>query len=75
MNPMDMLKIMSGKMTPEQMVMKMMSGSPNPMLKNLSQMAQQGNNQGIENFARNICKEKGVDFDTEFQNFMSNFKQ
>ena len=28
----------------------------------------------IEQFARNMCKERGKDFDTEFKNFMSNIK-
>ena len=44
------------------------------MLNNLIQMAQKGDTKGVENFARNLCKEKGQDFDKEFATFMSNFK-
>ena len=37
-------------------------------------MANTGNTKGIETFAKNIMKEKGMDFDKEFSNFMANFK-
>lgn len=46
----------------------------NPMFRELIQKAQKGDRQSIENFARNICKERGIDFDKEFANFMSNFR-
>ena len=46
----------------------------NPMFRDLIQKAQRGDRQSVENFARNICKERGIDFDKEFANFMSNFK-
>ena len=46
----------------------------NPMFRDLIQKAQRGDKQSIENFARNICKERGMDFDKEFANFMSNFR-
>jgi len=72
-NPIQMLKMMMGKSTPQQMVMNMM-GNNNPMINNLMNMAKNGDNKGIENFARNVCKEKGMDFDKEFQDFMKNFK-
>ena len=38
----------------------------NPMLRNLMQM----DSTSVENFARNYCKEKGIDFDKEFSMFM-----
>ena len=78
MNPMQMLQMLMKKgNNPQQMVEQMMQsmGGNNPMLSNLIQMAKDGNNQNIEQFARNICKSKGIDFDKEFSSFMSNFKQ
>ena len=57
----------------EQMIQSM--GGNNPMLGNLMQLAKDGNTKNIEQFARNICKSKGIDFDKEFSSFMSNFKQ
>lgn len=78
MNPMQMLQMLMKKgNNPQQMVEQMMQsmGGNNPMLSNLIQMAKDGNNQNIEQFARNICKSKGIDFDKEFSSFLSNFKQ
>lgn len=41
----------------------------NPFAANLLQLAK-GNKSGeIEQIARNLAKEKGIDFDTEFNNF------
>lgn len=61
-------------MNPKQMVMKLMEKNNNPMINNLIQMAQKGDNKGIENFARNYLKERNIDFDAEISKFMSNFK-
>ena len=59
---------------PEQFLMNMLGSNINPMFSNLMNMAKQGDNKGVENIARNMCKEKGVDFDTEFANFMKKMK-
>ena len=45
----------------------------NPMMKNTIQMAQQGNMQGIEQMARNLCKEKGLNADDVFNQIKSRF--
>ena len=77
MNPMNMIKMaMSGGKTPQEVV-KQLVGNGNPMLNNLVKMAEEGNYQGVENFARNLCKEQGRDFDSELkqlQNLIGNFK-
>ena len=44
----------------------------NPMIKNVVQMAQKGNMQGIEQMARNLCKEKGLNADDVFNQIKSN---
>ena len=59
---------------PQQMVMKMIEQNSNPMVSNLIKMAREGNTKGVEDFARNICKERGKNFDNEFSKFMNNFK-
>lgn len=51
-------------MNPKQVIMNL--ANRNPMLRNLLQM----DSVGVENFARNYCKEKGIDFDKEFNSFM-----
>lgn len=46
----------------------------NPILNNVITMAQNGDTKGVETFARNICKQKGLDFDTEFNKFKDTLK-
>ena len=41
----------------------------NPIAVNLIQMINSGDSRGIEQVARNIAKEKGIDFDKEFNSF------
>lgn len=73
-NPMQMLQmLMQGGKNPQQMIMNMI-GKNNPMINSLMDMANKGDNKGIEKFARNICKEKGMDFDKDFSNFMNNVR-
>lgn len=73
-NPIQMIKMMMGKSNPQELITNMMGNNNNPMINNLMNMAKKGDNKGIENFARNICKEKGMDFDKEFKDFMKNFQ-
>ena len=78
MNQMQMLQMLMKKgNNPQQMAEQMIQsmGGNNPMLGNLMQLAKDGNTKNIEQFARNICKSKGIDFDKEVSSFMSNFKQ
>lgn len=73
-NPMQMIKMMMGKGNPKEMVMSMIKNNSNPMLGNLIDMANKGDTSGLENFAKNYMKEQGRDYDTEFKDFMDNFK-
>ena len=72
-NMINSMKMILGRMSPEQMISQVIGGN-NPMVANLMQMARKGNKEEIETFARNYCKEKNIDFDTEFAKFMNNFK-
>lgn len=76
MNPMQMIKTMvNAKKNPQELVSAMVGNNSNPMIKNLAEMAKKGDNKGVESFARNLFKEKGLDFDKEFSNFMSNINK
>lgn len=58
------------------MVRQMMSNSQvmsNPMIKNAMSMAQSGNSKGIEQMARNLCKEKGINPDDVMKQIRGNF--
>lgn len=75
MNPINILKGMMGIGNPKDMAMKMLKNNTNPIFANLTQMMEKGDDKGIEQFARNICKEKNIDFDKQFGEFMKNFKK
>lgn len=71
-NPMmAILNMMKNGGNPEQIVLSMLQerAAGNPMLETLLQMAQNSDSQGIEQFARNVVKEKGGNFDQQFSNF------
>lgn len=73
MNPIGMIKqYMLQGFTPKGIINRI--GTNNPILNNIMNMAQKGDTQSVETFARNICKQKGLDFDTEFNKFRNNFK-
>ena len=74
MNPLNMIKGMLGIGNPKDMAMKMLKNNTNPIFNNLMQMMEKGDDKGIEQFARNVCKEKNIDFDKQFGEFMNNFK-
>ena len=68
MNPTNFIKnYMLRGLTPKGIV-KQMAGN-NPMIASLVNMAEKGDNQGVETFARNFLKERGLDYDEEFKKF------
>ena len=61
---------------PQQFLQQVMDDSQmmqNPMIKNTVQMAQNGDVKGIEQLARNLCKEKGINADDMFNQMKNNF--
>ena len=73
MNPLNMMKGMMGNINPKNMVMNMLKGNTNPIFANLIEMANKNDVKGLENFARNYMKDKGRDYDKEFNDFKSMF--
>lgn len=73
-NPIEIIKNLMGNNSPQQIAMQLLGNNTNPMINNLVNMAMNGDTKGVETFARNFYKERGLDFDKEFSNFMSNFK-
>ena len=70
-NPIELLKMIKN---PKQYVINMAKQTPNPMLNNLIEMAEKGQNDKIEEFARNLYAQQGKNFDQEFNNFKDMFK-
>ena len=73
-NPMQIINMLKGMKSPKEAVISMVKSNNNPMIKNLVEMAEKGNTEGVESFARNFLKEQGRDFDKEFSEFTKNFK-
>lgn len=73
-NPMQFMNMLKGIKSPKDAVINMIKTNNNPMVKNLVEMAEKGQNDKIEEFARNLFREQNRDFDQEFGEFMKNFK-
>lgn len=73
-NPIELIKMFMKQGNPKQLVEKLVINNTNPMIKDLIQKAQNGDTKAVEQFARNLYKEQGRDFDKEFSQFMNNFK-
>ena len=73
-NPMDFFKMIKAMRNPQEAIIEMAGGNNNPILKNAVEMAKNGNNEELMKLAQNLCKEKGINFDKEFKEFMNNFK-
>jgi hypothetical protein len=72
MNPMDIIAMIKSGKNPQQVMLSylergMVDG--NPVMTNLFNLAKQNRTADIEQFARNLCAERGVDFDKEFTSF------
>ena len=74
-NPLDLIqKIKSGK-NPQQLMISILEDgvSTNPIYGNLITLAKNNRTAEIEKFARNVYKERGLDFDKEFSAFKKQF--
>lgn len=66
MNPMQIMQIMNN---PKNFAKQMFNNSQamqNPILKNAVGLVDKGDTNGIEQLARNLCKEKGLNADEMF---------
>ena len=74
-NPMQLIMQMRQGKNPQQLMMGILENgaAQNPIMANLLQMAKEGRTSDIEAFARNVAKEKGIDFDKEFSKFKKQY--
>lgn len=74
MNPISIFQMM--KAGPKQFIQQMMGNNQimsNPIMKNALGMVQSGNMRGVEQMARNLCKEKGLNADEVFNQVKGKF--
>ena len=70
-NPMQFLQFIRQGQNPQQLIMILLEQKmPNsPMRNNILNLARNQDGPGLEKLARNLCQQKGVDFDKEFTAF------
>jgi hypothetical protein len=71
-NPMDIIAMIRSGQNPQQLMLQILErgvAEGNPLMGNLLNLAKQNRTADIEQVARNICAERGVDFDKEFNSF------
>lgn len=73
-NPMEILQMIKNGQNPQQLMLNFLEGNlgSTPMGANLLSLARGGRTKDIEQFARNYCQQRGVDFDKEFSAFKKN---
>lgn len=71
MNPIQLLAMLRNGQNPMAMMMQLMQSQMGgtPLGDNLVQLAKKNDTKGIENVARNLCQQRGLDFDKEFASF------
>lgn len=71
LNPMQLIGMMRKSGNPQSFMINMLEsqGEGNPMIANLVTLAKNNDEKAIEQIARNVMKERGLDFDKEFEDF------
>lgn len=71
MNILKILAAIKNGQNPQQLIMSILEGEMGntPMGQNLLQLAKEQRGDEIEKIARNLCAQRGLDFDKEFMSF------
>ena len=73
-DPNRLIQMIRQGQNPQQLMLSILEGQAgSPMGRNLLNLARNGQTQEIEKIARNLCKERGMDFDQEFMKFRQMF--
>lgn len=75
-NILQFVSLIKNNPNPQAMVMNELQrrAQNNPVLGNIATLVQNGDTQGVETVVRNIAKERGIDFDKEFNSFKQMFR-
>lgn len=70
-NPIDIMSMIRKGQNPQQIMLNLLEeqASSTPLGKNLIELAKQNRTSEIEQIARNLAKERGIDYDKEFNAF------
>ena len=74
-NPVELISQIKQGQNPQQLMLNILESeaSTNPIVGNLLTLAKQNRTADIEAFARNVAKERGIDFDKEFSKFKKQY--
>lgn len=70
-NPMQLIQMIRSGQNPQQLMLQFLQTQmpDSPMRNNLLELAQKGDGAAIEQIARNLAQQRGVDYDKEFNAF------
>lgn len=70
-NPMELIQMIRNGKNPQQLMLSVLEGQMGgtPMGANLLNLARNGKTKEIEQIARNLSQQQGIDFDKEFAAF------
>lgn len=71
LNPIDIMSMIRQGQNPQQIMLNLLEqqASSTPLGKNLIDLAKQNKTAEIEQIARNLARERGIDYDKEFNAF------
>lgn len=71
MNPMQLIQMIRNRQNPQQLTLNMLESQMgnNPFGANLLDLAKQNKTEEIEQIARNLLSQRGLDYDKEFADF------
>lgn len=73
-NIQQLMQLLRSKPNPQQFILGMLEQqNTNPFFNNLYQLAKNKDTRELEQIARNLVNERGLDFDTEFNSFKQMF--
>lgn len=74
-NPSQIIQMIKSGKNPQQLLMNILQGQMGntPFGQNLLKLAQNNQTKDIEQIARNVCQQRGVDFDKEFDAFRKQY--
>lgn len=74
-NSLQLIQMIRSGYNPQQLILNLLQNNSqnNPILNNAANLTKQGNMVALEQLARNLAQQKGLDFDTQFAKFKQSF--
>lgn len=64
-NPMQLIQLIKGGMNPQQLLASILQNNTNPIIQNAVNLAQNGNMPALEQLARNLAQQRGLNYDEQ----------